>query len=79
MNEVIAQDLDRSVSCDDINLITDARKEIRNANNLSEICQANKLDAQLSAAQIRLISLAKKKGASSWLTTVPVKEHGFFP
>ena len=78
VNGVIAQDLDRSVSCVDINLINDARKKIRNTNRLREICQANKLDAQLSAAQRRLISLAKEKGASSWLTAVPVEEHGFF-
>ena len=36
------------------------------------------MDAHLSTTQKRLISLAKEKGSSSWLTVIPVEEHGFF-
>ena len=35
-------------------------------------------DARLSNAQRRLLTLAKEKGSSSWLSVIPVGEHGFF-
>ena len=56
----------------------EAKKTIRTSNRLRDICQANEIDKDLSIDQKRLITLAKEKGSSSWLTAMPIEEHGFF-
>ena len=75
VNLITAQNLDGHVSREEI---CDARKNIRCSNRLRDICQANELDSVLSIDQKRQIALAKEKGASSWLTAMPIEEHGFF-
>lgn len=75
---IVTQDPYKSISYEDVSSITEAKKDIRNSNRLREICQASDLDARLTPAQRRLISLAKEKGSSSWLAAIPVEEHGFF-
>ena len=39
--------------------------------------QADAIHHQLSEKLQKAVELAKQKGASSWLTTLPVTEHGF--
>ena len=75
MNLINTQNLNGSVVLDDI---LEAKKNIRNSNRLREICHANELDSVLSTDQKRKIALAKEKGSSSWLTVLPIEEHGFF-
>ncbi len=70
-----AQSLDGLVSPDHL---IDARKSIRNTNRLRGICAANDLENSLTNDQKRQIALAKEKGASSWLSVMPIEEHGFF-
>ena len=75
VNLITAQNLNGSVPLD---LIFEAKKNIRNSNRLREVCLASELDSVLSVDQKRKIALAKEKGSSSWLTVLPIKEHGFF-
>ena len=75
MNLITAQNLNGSVPLD---LILEAKKNIRNSNHLREVCLASDLDSILSVDQKRKFALAKEKGSSSWLTVLPIEEHGFF-
>ena len=75
---VIAQDPIGSLTYEGVTAVCEAKKNIRNSNRLREICQASNLDTFLSNAQRRLLTLAKEKGSSSWLSVIPVEEHGFF-
>ena len=75
VNHITAQHLDGSVRPEDT---LEARRKIRSANRLRDICQANELNNVLSIDQKRQITLAKEKGASSWLAATPIEEHGFF-
>ena len=75
VNHITAQHLDGSVRPEDT---LEARRKIRSANRLRDICQANELNNVLSIDQKRQIALAKEKGASSWLAATPIEEHGFF-
>ena len=40
-------------------------------------CEANAIKALLSQEQVRAMELAQERGASSWLSTLPLEEHGF--
>ncbi len=75
VNLITAQCQEGSVSQEDIR---EARKNIRNANRLRDISAAKDLENVLTNDQKRQISHAKEKGASSWLTVLPIEEHGFF-
>ena len=53
------------------------KKEIRQLARLSAIQQASDLDEVMNPHQKRLITLGKEKGSSTWLTSLPIEEHGF--
>ena len=38
---------------------------------------ANQIESQLSDPMKRSVTLAREKGASSWLTVIPLEEHGY--
>ena len=40
--------------------------------------QADNIYDQLSAPQRHLMDCSRERGASSWVTTLPINEHGFF-
>ena len=50
----------------------------RNHTRSSELRRANDLQEKLPSSLQRSMSLAVKKGASTWLTTLPIDEHVFF-
>ena len=75
VNHITAQNLHGSVSLEDT---LEARKNIRKSNRLRDIDPANDLNSVLSIDEKRQIALAQEKGASSWLTVMPIEEHGFF-
>ena len=54
------------------------KKNIRRSNRLSHIQQANNVYDQLSPELKRCVDLAKEKGSSSWLSVLPLEEHGFY-
>ena len=72
---IVAQDLNGSV---DFDQILEAKKNVRNSKRLREICLASELGSALSPNQKRKITLTKEKRSSSWLTVLPIDEHGFF-
>ncbi len=72
VNLITAQCQEGSVSLEDI------REASRNANRLRDISATKDLEKVLTNDQKRQISHAKEKGASSWLTVLPIEEHGFF-
>lgn len=62
------------------NVIADqlqSKATIRNWNKESSSQEADDLYGQLPAQQQKAVDLAKEKGASTWLTALPLKEHGF--
>ena len=75
VNLINTHNLNGSVVLDDT---LEAKKNIRNSNHLRDICHANELDRVLSTDKKRKIAFTKEKGSSSWLTVLPIEEHGFF-
>ncbi len=53
------------------------KKETRTQNCQKMEDQASTLKASLPSSLNRAMALASEKGASSWLTTLPIEEHGF--
>ena len=75
VNLINTQNLNGSVVLNDV---LEAKKNISNSNRLRDICHANELDSVLSTDQKRKIAFAKERGSSSWLTVLPIEEHGSF-
>ena len=54
------------------------KKSIRRLNRLRHIQQADNVQNHLTLGLKRSVELAKEKGASSWLSVLPLEEHGFY-
>ena len=54
-----------------------AKAEISSERRQAETESANKLQSSISSALQHSMTLAKEKGASSWLTALPISEFGF--
>ena len=54
------------------------KKSIRRLNRLRHIQQADSVQNHLTLGLKRSVELAKEKGASSWLSVLPLEEHGFY-
>ena len=62
------------------NIITDQlqnRAAINRLNRERSVRDADDLYSQLSDSLQRAVNLAKEKGASTWLTVLPLTDHGF--
>ena len=61
------------------NIITDQlqKKAINRLNRERGVRDADDLYSQLSDSLQRAVNLAKEKGASTWLTVLPLTDHGF--
>ena len=46
--------------------------------NISVTLEANSLRDDLTPTLQRAMNLARERGSSSWLTSLPIKEHGFY-
>ena len=55
-----------------------ARADIRRERRLQATTEANSLRDDLSPSLQRAMDLAHKPGSSSWLTSLPIEEHGFY-
>ena len=62
----------------DPELISGIKKNIRKHNRLRYIQQADRVQNNLTPELNRCAQLAKEKGASSWLSVLPLEEHGFY-
>ncbi len=56
---------------------TNARKEIREANRKQSEEDSKTVYNQLTPHQKRFMDLAKERGASSWLSVLPLSDQGF--
>ena len=54
-----------------------AKAAVRKARSERQTEEAKKVYDQLQPAARRLLDCASEKGASSWISTLPIEEHGF--
>ena len=72
---IVAQEANQTVDPDSTSTI---KKNIRKSNRLRHVQLASNICDQLSPEQRRCVELAKEKGSSSWLSVLPLEEHGFY-
>ena len=71
---IIAQDHEAHV---DPAVMIEIKKDIQKKNHQQIENQANIIYDQLNPQMKRCVDLAKEKGSSSWLSAIPLAEHGF--
>ena len=71
---IATQDQDRLV---DISEVLEAKASIRRSNREYQAQQAESVRGLLSPQLNRLVELAMEKGASSWLSVLPLDDHNF--
>ena len=71
---IVTQEVDQIVSPD---MCHNLKSSIRKENRLRQDQLAEDIHAQLSP-QLKRVELASTKGSSSWLTALPLSDHGFF-
>ena len=54
-----------------------AKAAVRKARNERQTDEAKKIYDQLQPAARRLLDCASETGALSWISTLPIEEHGF--
>ncbi len=54
-----------------------SKATVRRQNKEKSAEKADNITKRLSGSQLRSVELAKEKGSSSWLTALPLEEHGF--
>ena len=72
---IVAQEANQTVDPDSTSTI---KKNIRKSNRLRHVQLASNICDQLSPEQRHCVELAKEKGSSSWLSVLPLEEHGFY-
>ena len=71
---IATQDQDRLV---DISEVLEAKASIRRSNREHQVQQAESVHGHLSPQLKRHVELAMEKGASSWLSVLPLDDHNF--
>ena len=71
---ILSQDQTKEV---DATKIATLKKEVRDSNRQRSEQQANIVYSQLSPHLKRQVDLAKERGASSWLSVLPIEDQGF--
>ena len=61
----------------DPSAIRSVKAAAKREHHQSLVCEANAIKAFQSPDQVRAVQLAQEKGASSWLSALPLEEHGF--
>ena len=74
VNSIIAQESTFTADPTASNL---AKAAVRKATSERQTEEAKKVYDQLQPAARRLLDCASEKGASSWISTLPIEEHGF--
>ena len=70
-----SQDTSQTV---DREMVSSSKKSIRRVNRLRITQQANNVLNRLTPELKRCVELAQEKGASSWLSVLPLEEYGFY-
>ena len=68
---------DSDYSIDIMSAQISAKQEVHTHNREASAAAASSLKETLSSSLVRAMNLASEKGASNWLTTLPIDEHGF--
>ncbi len=55
----------------------DIKAKVRSDKRVKQKEDARKLQSQLPASPQRSMELSQEKGASTWLTALPIDDHGF--
>ena len=71
----ISQEADKVVNPDTTSTI---KKEVKKRNRQRQDEQAQYVFNQLTPELKRCVELSKEKGSSSWLSVLPLEEHGFY-
>ena len=71
---IVVQDLNGSVTDEPKR----TKASIRKAKREKQLADAHEVRQQLTQQQKRLMECATEKGASAWVTTLPIDDHGFF-
>ena len=71
---IATQDQNRLV---DISEVIETKASIRQSNREYQVQQAETVYGHLSPQLKRCVDLAKEKGASSWLSVLPLDDHDF--
>ena len=72
---IVSQEKDSTVDHD---AIMKTKKEINKRNCHRQEEKSNRVYDHLTPELKRCVDLAKEKGSSSWLSVLPLEEHGFF-
>ena len=72
---IVAQESKQIVDPDSISTI---KRNIKTSNRLRQIQLARNVHDQLPPQLKRCVDLAQEKGSSSWLSVLPLEEHGFY-
>ena len=72
---ILSQDTNESIDPDTSSII---KKEVKKRNRQRQDEQAQVVYDQLTPELKRCVDLSKEKGSSSWLSVLPLKEHGFY-
>ena len=74
-DHILAQDNEYSYSI--VNDQMQAKSKIRQENQKRDQDEAQRIYTQLPDRLQKAVTLSREKGASTWLTTLPLTEHGF--
>ena len=72
---IIVQEVNQTIDPDSISAI---KKNIRKSNRQRQVQLAVNVYDQLPPQLKRCVDLAKEKGSSSWLSVLPLEDHGFY-
>ena len=75
VSRILKQDM--SYTPDELNSQLNAKSEVIKQRRESLVSISSSLHTSLSRDLKRAVDLAAEKGASSWLSTLPIQEHGF--
>ena len=71
---IVVQDLNESATEEPKR----TKVSIQKAKREKQLADAHEVKQQLTQQQKRLMECATEKGASAWVTTLPIDDHGFF-
>ena len=74
-DHILSQDPD--YGSDIINKQLESKALVRQENNARRSTEADEISGLLPDSMRRAVDLAKEKGSSTWLTVLPLAEHGF--
>ena len=72
---IIAKEVNQTIDPDSISAV---KKNIRKSNRQRQVQLAVNVYDQLPPQLKRCVDLAKEKGSSSWLSVLPLEDHGFY-